>query len=433
SRRHPLRQSSRRNPQFRHKNSLTNSGRKAASVTPEPKEVDNSGPDVNNSQADDAQLDQQQEASSNVAGIHDSKEAESKPEDDAEDDDEEDPDISIGQFVSGSTSQMPVSDAAESKLKALMDAFSDVQQLKQNKPMLMLFLHLLLSRPNQSAENSGRESLRPLLFDLLVDDWTATSASLKTKHARRAAYEIYSTFLHPQAPLSLSVAMQSIESSEKFEESLADASQSVSRLLESSGQDDGTKAQLALCFDKAQNAVRPALVNLVSSAGAWLRARQRDGFDVLGGGDFLPPGCESAIASLLRGGGGVSSIGQQLFNCQRSNSGAAGLVNRQRLSIFTGSRSEKTRFGSHSVELASFHSIRHCVSCKALLSGPGPQGYLCTGECGHTIHRVKDCADKLAALPCKRNSNKSLSTKRPRPASCIIREDQGEQSVLNFV
>uniref|UniRef100_A0A1I8F667 Phosphoinositide phospholipase C n=1 Tax=Macrostomum lignano TaxID=282301 RepID=A0A1I8F667_9PLAT len=181
----------------------------------------------------------------------------------------------------------------------------------------------------------------------------------------------------------------SLDSGNCQSQSLADASQSVSRLLESSGQDDGTKAQLALCFDKAQLA-------------PGFRARQRDGFDVLGGGDFLPPGCESAIASLLRGGGGVSSsssdaqrlltlncsliFGQQLFNCQRSNSGAAGLVNRQRLSIFTGSRSEKT---------ASAGRIP-----------------LSWRECGHTIHRVKDCADKLAALPCKRNSNKSLSNEK---------------------
>uniref|UniRef100_A0A1I8FM81 Sulfhydryl oxidase n=1 Tax=Macrostomum lignano TaxID=282301 RepID=A0A1I8FM81_9PLAT len=65
---------------------------------------------------------------------------------------------------------------------------------------MLVFLHCLLARGAESGQPGS--SLWPVYFDWLAEDWSGATGCTKPKHSRRYAYEIYSTFLHEESPLS---------------------------------------------------------------------------------------------------------------------------------------------------------------------------------------------------------------------------------------
>uniref|UniRef100_A0A1I8FDH0 ARID domain-containing protein n=1 Tax=Macrostomum lignano TaxID=282301 RepID=A0A1I8FDH0_9PLAT len=113
-----------------------------------------------------------------------------------QDEEEEDPDIGVESFVSGDISRpCPESEAI------LEEHLSDYRKLKQNSQAMLVFLHCLLARGAESGQPGS--SLWPVYFDWLAEDWSGATGCTKPKHSRRYAYEIYSTFLHEESPLSL--------------------------------------------------------------------------------------------------------------------------------------------------------------------------------------------------------------------------------------
>uniref|UniRef100_A0A1I8JLP9 Phorbol-ester/DAG-type domain-containing protein n=1 Tax=Macrostomum lignano TaxID=282301 RepID=A0A1I8JLP9_9PLAT len=125
-----------------------------------------------------------------------------------QDEEEEDPDIGVESFVSGDISRpCPESEAVQTgsraiNLRILEEHLNDYRKLKQNSQAMLVFLHCLLARGAESGQTGS--SLWPVVLRL-------AGRGLERCHRlhqaealpRRYAYEIYSTFLHEESPLSL--------------------------------------------------------------------------------------------------------------------------------------------------------------------------------------------------------------------------------------
>ncbi|PAA49209.1 hypothetical protein BOX15_Mlig020651g1 [Macrostomum lignano] len=317
---------------------------------------------------------------------------------------------------------------------------------------MLVFLHCLLARGAESGQPGS--SLWPVYFDWLAEDWSGATGCTKPKHSRRYAYEIYSTFLHEESPLSLLASNSDADASrQQLHDEAVHPLERLFGIGASTGADPAsTVRQAQPLINRAQALMAPTLARLATGALADLQQKRRDGFlsdllPALPGGstpeqrrlfaarcrpgllarlrmlrqsESAPAAAEaSCLATLLVRGldpelaeSLAPGESPMLFGCQHRSVGRQksllsrmGRAAASAASASSGSGAapdERLRVGAHALEPCALTKAQVCAACDQVLCGAAPQGLQCTADCEQVVHR--SCAQQLSSAPCTKRA-----------------------------
>uniref|UniRef100_A0A1I8F8C8 Phorbol-ester/DAG-type domain-containing protein n=1 Tax=Macrostomum lignano TaxID=282301 RepID=A0A1I8F8C8_9PLAT len=353
-----------------------------------------------------------------------------------QDEEEEDPDIGVESFVSGDISRpCPESEAVQLALG-------------------QCWCFCTACWPEGRKAGQPGSSLWPVYFDWLAEDWSGATGCTKPKHSRRYAYEIYSTFLHEESPLSLLASNSDADASrQQLHDEAVHPLERLFGIGASTGADPAsTVRQAQPLINRAQALMAPTLARLATGALADLQQKRRDGFlsdllPALPGGstpeqrrlfaarcrpgllarlrmlrqsESAPAAAEaSCLATLLVRGldpelaeSLAPGESPMLFGCQHRSVGRQksllsrmGRAAASAASASSGSGAapdERLRVGAHALEPCALTKAQVCAACDQVLCGAAPQGLQCTADCEQVVHR--SCAQQLSSAPCTKRA-----------------------------
>uniref|UniRef100_A0A1I8FL92 Phorbol-ester/DAG-type domain-containing protein n=1 Tax=Macrostomum lignano TaxID=282301 RepID=A0A1I8FL92_9PLAT len=372
-----------------------------------------------------------------------------------QDEEEEDPDIGPcpeSEAVQLALGNMHFPRCNCNSQQILEEHLSDYRKLKQNSQAMLVFLHCLLARGAESGQPGS--SLWPVYFDWLAEDWSGATGCTKPKHSRRYAYEIYSTFLHEESPLSLLASNSDADASrQQLHDEAVHPLERLFGIGASTGADPASTVRQAQPLINARQALMaPTLARLATGALADLQQKRRDGFlsdllPALPGGstpeqrrlfaarcrpgllarlrmlrqsESAPAAAEaSCLATLLVRGldpelaeSLAPGESPMLFGCQHRSVGRQksllsrmGRAAASAASASSGSGAapdERLRVGAHALEPCALTKAQVCAACDQVLCGAAPQGLQCTADCEQVVHR--SCAQQLSSAPCTKRA-----------------------------
>ncbi|XP_076457350.1 rho guanine nucleotide exchange factor 11-like [Babylonia areolata] len=293
--------------------------------------------------------------------------------------------------------------------------FSDIRLLEKKPAHLAVFLHYLISNSDPCA----------LLFYLVTDMYKQTAGS--TKDLRKWGYEIFSTFLVPEAPLRVEV-----------HESLVARANEV--LMAGSGRNEN-ELVLRGMFDGC----RSALSQELSEQLAEFRNMRVRGLDTIFGAHelqdnmdkgqelkmiekYLVPHlryCSEDSSSRplsdrdLAMGWALATFLRQVGVHKTSSSGilerVQSFIMKDKRSFKLGSRSAKAKgVKGHQFNLQHFYVPTLCSKCEGLIWGVGFQGFLCQ-SCEIGVH--KQCVEDVSEVCSGKKRSKRATPFVPRPKS----------------
>uniref|UniRef100_A0A1I8FHJ0 Phorbol-ester/DAG-type domain-containing protein n=1 Tax=Macrostomum lignano TaxID=282301 RepID=A0A1I8FHJ0_9PLAT len=314
----------------------------------------------------------------------------------------------------------------------------------------------------------GHRELDFQYFDWLAEDWSGATGCTKPKHSRRYAYEIYSTFLHEESPLSLLASNSDTDASrQQLHDEAVHPLERLFGIGASTGADPAsTVRQAQPLINRAQALMAPTLARLATGALADLQQKRRDGFlsdllPALPGGSTpeqrrlfaarcrpgllarlrmlrqsqsarqlplrppaWPPCCVRGLDPEL-----AESLAPESRRCcsaasteaQKSLLSRMGRAAASAASASSGSGAapdERLRVGAHALEPCALTKAQVCAACDQVLYGAAPQGLQCTADCEQVVHR--SCAQQLSSALC----TKRAAARAKTPALAFRRQQQ---------
>ncbi|KAK6174010.1 hypothetical protein SNE40_017364 [Patella caerulea] len=284
--------------------------------------------------------------------------------------------------------------------------FSDITTLEKKPAHLGIFLHYLISNSDPS----------PVFFYIISDMYSNAQGS--TKDMRKWAYEIYSTFLAPNAMLSAGLGDSVINS--------------IDSALKTSGNSGKTTSEkeLRYVFDNARQTVTSVIQDLLADF-----RRQKD----LGLGSIY--GCHELMDDMDRNaemkmlekyviphmnrltedkaksdrdqamGWALASFLRQVITSKSQHSNSLervqSFVMKDKRSLkFPITKSKTKTIKGHQFNLQHYYMVTFCQHCGSLIWGVGYQGYQCSG-CDQNFHR--QCIEDIQEV-CTKNKK---GMKRP--------------------
>ncbi|XP_050416069.1 rho guanine nucleotide exchange factor 11 isoform X2 [Patella vulgata] len=284
--------------------------------------------------------------------------------------------------------------------------FSDITTLEKKPAHLGIFLHYLISNSDPS----------PVFFYIISDMYSNAQGS--TKDMRKWAYEIYSTFLAPNAMLSAGLGDSVINS--------------IDSALKTSGNSGKTTSdkELRYVFDNARQTVTSVIQDLLADF-----RRQKD----LGLGSIY--GCHELLDDMDRNaemkmiekyviphmnrltedkaksdrdqamGWALASFLRQVITSKSQHSNSLervqSFVMKDKRSLkFPITKSKTKTIKGHQFNLQHYYMVTFCQHCGSLIWGVGYQGYQCSG-CDQNFHR--QCIEDIQEV-CTKNKK---GMKRP--------------------
>uniref|UniRef100_A0A1I8JQC1 Phorbol-ester/DAG-type domain-containing protein n=1 Tax=Macrostomum lignano TaxID=282301 RepID=A0A1I8JQC1_9PLAT len=381
-----------------------------------------------------------------------------------QDEEEEDPDIGVESFVSGDISRpCPESEAVQLALgnmhfprcncnsqQILEEHLSDYRKLKQNSQAMLVFLHCLLARGRKAA--AGEQPVASVLR--LAGRGLERCHRLHQAEAlRRYAYEIYSTFLHEESPLSLLASNSDADASrQQLHDEAVHPLERLFGIGASTGADPASTVRAAA--DKPRPGADGAHAGAPGKPARWPTCSKNDvtafcrtccrrcpaarhrnsdvcsppdaGRDcwpalrMLRQSESAPAAAEaSCLAHLLVRGldpelaeSLAPGESPMLFGCQHRSVGRQksllsrmGRAAASAASASSGSGAapdERLRVGAHALEPCALTKAQVCAACDQVLCGAAPQGLQCTADCEQVVHR--SCAQQLSSAPCTKRA-----------------------------
>ncbi|CAE1280032.1 ARHGEF12 [Acanthosepion pharaonis] len=284
--------------------------------------------------------------------------------------------------------------------------FQHLQEVEKRKAYLSILLHYLISNDDPSA----------LFFYVITEIYA--SAPGNPKELRKWAYEIYSTFLIPEAPLRVTVDEKFIKTiddvlntkSDKedclrciFQQSRYDAQSAVKCMLKEFwnkqklglGNIYGVD-ELKLNLDKSQEA-KIIEKHLMPHMENFMEDRAKSARDQAQGW---------ALATFLRHVG-VPKPSSHSNILERVQSFV--MKERKEKGIkLPGSRSKTKTHRNHQYVPQHYYVLTECVHCHSIIWGVGYQGYQCS-NCEQNVH--KQCIElvDVSCAPVKKKNTKRTS------------------------
>uniref|UniRef100_A0A1I8FFV1 Phorbol-ester/DAG-type domain-containing protein n=1 Tax=Macrostomum lignano TaxID=282301 RepID=A0A1I8FFV1_9PLAT len=285
-------------------------------------------------------------------------------------------------------------------------------------------------------------------FDWLAEDWSGATGCTKPKHSRRYAYEIYSTFLHEESPLSLLASNSDADASrQQLHDEAVHPLERLFGIGASTGADPASTVRQGAAADKPRpGADAPTLARLATGALADLQQKRRDGFlsdllPALPGGstpeqrrlfaarcrpgllarlrmlrqsESAPAAAEaSCLATLLvrasirnwpsrwRRESRRSQKRRQAEVSAKPDGPGGGLGSLGFVGIWSGARRATARWGAR-FGACALTKAQVCAACDQVLCGAAPQGLQCTADCEQVVHR--SCAQQPQLGACTKRA-----------------------------
>lgn len=284
--------------------------------------------------------------------------------------------------------------------------FQHLQEVEKRKAYLSILLHYLISNDDPSA----------LFFYVITEIYA--SAPGNAKELRKWAYEIYSTFLIPEAPLRVTVDEKFIKAIDDFLNTKSDKEDCLRCIFQQSRYDAQSAVkcmlkefwnkqklglgniygvdELKLNLDKSQEA-KIIEKHLMPHMENFMEDRAKSARDQAQGW---------ALATFLRHVG-VPKPSSHSNILERVQSFV--MKERKEKGIkLPGSRSKTKTHRNHQYVPQHYYVLTECVHCHSIIWGVGYQGYQCS-NCEQNVH--KQCIElvDVSCAPVKKKNTKRTS------------------------